>query len=102
MNFSNTITLDDSLLQDLPTLEVFKDQTIQYYITRSVSNGELNFVNISDKSDEYIIDIRTLVADSEIGRILNIDDYYLDLKEASINQEIIDYQTEKRISDYNY
>lgn len=102
MNFSNTITLDDSLLQDLPTLEVFKDQTIQYYITRSVSNGELNFVNISDKSDEYIIDIRTLVTDSEIGRILNIDDYYQDLKEASINQEIIDYQTEKRISDYNY
>lgn len=100
MKFSETISLDEDLLKDLPNLEVLKDNQYKFFRPAAVANGEFNFINVKDRSEEYIIDIRTLLPQTEMGMVLNIDDFYQSLKDASLNQEIIDYQKDKGLVSY--
>jgi hypothetical protein len=98
----SNLTLDSHLITDLPILEVFNNGEIQYYKTDAIIEGEISFVNVDDEEDEIYIGIKELLPQIDIGNILNFDDYFDDLKEASVNQEVLDYQSNKRISDYNY
>lgn len=100
MKFSETISLDEDLLKDLPNLEVLKDNQYKFFRPVAVANGEFNFINVKDRSEEYVIDIRTLLPQTEMGMVLNIDDFYQSLKDASLNQEIIDYQKDKGLVSY--
>jgi hypothetical protein len=97
---NSNLTLDSHLIPDLPILEVFNNGEIQYYKTDAIMNGEISFVNTNDEDDEFYIGIKNFLPQIDgIGNVLNFDDYFDDLKEASVNQEVLDYQTNKRISD---
>lgn len=95
---NSNLTLDSHLLADLPILEVFNNGEIQYYKTDAIIEGEISFVNQDDEDDEIYIGIKNFLPQADFGNILNFDDYFEDLKEASVNQEVLDYQRSKRIS----
>lgn len=91
------LTLDSHLISDLPILEVFNNGEIQYYKTDAVIEGNISFVNLDNDDDEIYISIRDFLPQTEFGNILNFEDYFDDLKNASVNQEILEYQSIHRI-----
>lgn len=95
----DNLTLCEELVGDLPNLEVFNNKgKVVIYRTEYVTNGELTFVNVDDDEDEWFVKIRYLVPECEMGTILNFDDYFSDLQESSVTQDVIDYRDEKRIA----
>lgn len=95
MKLSNDISLDQDFLPTLPLVKVQKDGVIYDYFTAGVSNGEINLINIKDRKSEFVIDVRKLFQENEMGTIVNARPYAKALKESSIIQELDNYQQNK-------
>lgn len=95
---NNELTLDKQFQADLPYLEILIDGKMCYYKTESIYAGEILFVDVDNEDHEMYINIKDLLPETERGFILNFEDYFEDLKSASLNQEVEDYLTNKRIS----
>lgn len=93
-------TIDQELLKDLPNLEVFKDGELQYYCIDNIDNDSVVIHNLDDKSDEWYFLLPHLQQKMDFGTIINYKDLKQDLQEVFLNQEIINYQTEKRINSW--
>lgn len=99
----NNISLSIDLLRNLPNLKVLVDKNLYSYTTQSFEFGEVTFVNIKDNRDEWVIPIKNFNKSSlSTGTIQNLKEYRNELREACLEQEVIDYQTDKRISNYNW
>lgn len=99
------ISLNSELLKNLPVLKVFnKFDEENFYSTQSVEFGEITLVNTKNSMDDWVIpfkDFKKISMDT-IGIIKNFKDYRYELNEALLEQEVDDYQTSKRISNYNW
>lgn len=91
----NNLTLDQDLLEDVTVVEVVSGNCHMFYKVTSVFNGVITFKR---KDEEFYVYVKDLVPTLEFGTVVNFDDLLEDLQEAAVNQEVIDYQTEKRVS----
>ena len=95
MKLSNDISLDQDFLTTLPLVKVQRDGVIYDYFTAGISNGEINLINTKDRKSEFVIDVRQLFQDNEIGKIVNARPYAKALKDSLITQELDNYQQNK-------
>jgi hypothetical protein len=95
MKFSNDISLDQDFLSTLPLVKAQRDGVIYDYFTAGISNGEINLINTKDRKSEFIIDIKHLFKENELGVIVNARPYAKALKDSLITQELDNYQHNK-------
>lgn len=86
-------------LKDISILEVLTNGRSEFYKVTSLSNESITLTNVDDKEDEYYLDFidNKLIFD-EIGTPMNLEDFYSDISDAFINQNVDFEKTIKRCS----
>ena len=81
------LTLDQEQVDSLPILKTSDKRSLR---TLGVFNG---IINLQYKSEQFFVSLQNLRPLTEdIGEILNYEVYKKALKNAALNQEILDYQ----------
>lgn len=93
----NTSTLEREQIQTLPLIQVLRsDNQVDYFRTQSFEFNEITFENTKNDRDEFVIPLKKFskkcVPD---GVIMNFREYLFNLKEAILNQEVVDYQSNR-------
>lgn len=88
--------LDQELLYNLPNIEVSFNNETHFYITVSVEFDEITLCNIDDGTDDWIIPIKDFKESMPaLGVITNYKEYMRSLRDAHMEQEVIDYQSHR-------
>ena len=94
MPFTPLLSLDQDLLQRLPLLKIQNGSTIEYYRLEVLTQGEMLFANTKKSDDGFFCNVNRFKNTIDIGIIVNFQDFYIALKDSSIEQELIEYQND--------
>lgn len=86
------LSVNQELLNNIPTLEVLYRETKKHYIVRDIYNNEITLENIKDNLDEWYINLKNISPDCEIGKVLNYDKFIKAVRNVMLEQEINEYQ----------
>lgn len=86
------LSVNQELLNNIPTLEVLYMDRKKHYIVRDIYNNEITLENIKDNLDEWYINLKNISLDCEIGKVLNYDKFIKAVRNVMLEQEINEYQ----------
>ena len=94
MPFTPLLSLDQDLVQRLPLLKIQNGSTIEYYRLEVLAQGEMLFANTKNSGDEFFCNVNRFKKTIDLGIIVNFRDFFIALKDSSIEQELLDYQND--------
>ena len=86
------LSVNQELLNNIPTLEVLYRDRKKHYIVRDIYNNEITLENIKDNLDDWYINLKNISPDCEIGKVLNYDKFIKAVRNVMLEQEINEYQ----------